>query len=384
MAIPQTYYLDSATLSAATCVYLDVQLTTCAPNGVYSDGIVTREMVDCVLLPAQECAACGFNCDGSISTIDSGIESGVTYISLATGTATGAVLLRIRAYNKPNGFKVIYNSQVYNKLSSAVDGAHKSTNPIGYTFVGATASDCGISGTTYTALPYYIYKLGGFELQPATQSLTVAPGDVSLSASDPDGFLMVIPKPLATPSNMDIYIVGLCPDDNWAIETNCPSPLTSFLSTTTLASCELACSGITSQSYYFASILGSGDFGLYDFVFYDAYGQTALPDGYYGTWLNELHQCIHVVNGVIVEITECPCISVLITNVTTQTGVNSIRFQYYDCDNVFHATSPVGPTGTVCIQTTLANLAAMTYVWADNHLPAPTPADFTTTINGCL
>ena len=45
MSIPQIYYLDSASLSGATSAYMDDQLTLCAPDGFYSDGVITREIL---------------------------------------------------------------------------------------------------------------------------------------------------------------------------------------------------------------------------------------------------------------------------------------------------------------------------------------------------
>ena len=58
MATPGTYYFDSATFSSATAIYTDEALTTCAPDGIYSDGTITRRQVNCVLEVAQTCPSC--------------------------------------------------------------------------------------------------------------------------------------------------------------------------------------------------------------------------------------------------------------------------------------------------------------------------------------
>lgn len=58
MPIRQPFYLNANNLSSATAVFLDAALTMCAPNGFYSDGNIVRELVDCVLLPLQQCPNC--------------------------------------------------------------------------------------------------------------------------------------------------------------------------------------------------------------------------------------------------------------------------------------------------------------------------------------
>lgn len=374
------YYLDAGTLSAATSIFLDSLLTTVAPDGFYSDTIVTREMVGGVLLPAQECLSCANACDNPIT---SALGPGLYQIDTNTGTAVGAIRVYFNPLSKPNGIKAVYNGQVYNKLSSPLDGVHQSTGPLNYTFVGESSDDCGISGTTYPALPVYEYKPGGtFELQPLTQALTVNAGDVSLSAGPSVGsMLMVIPKTSATPSIINLYVAAPCDDDNFSINISCPEPLMPFQSSLPVAGCEEACAASITQQYYVATLSGGTTVGIYDYVFYDGFGQTSLPDGFYGVWINEVHQCMQVVNGVIVSLTNCGgCMDFYIC--VNEDARNTIRFTYTDCDGVSQIRN-VGPGACTCIQTTAAGFIAMTYVWADGYTPDPTAADFTATINGC-
>lgn len=383
MPIPQMYYLDAASLSAATSIFIDPQLTVIAPDGFYSDTLVTREMALGVLLPAQECLSCSDACGNPIT---SGEGVGVFQIDTNTGTATGAIRVYFNPLSKPNGIKAVYNGQVYNKLSSPLDGVHQSTNPLNYTFVGETADDCGISGTTYPALPVFEYKPGiGFELQPTTQGLTVNAGDVSLSAGPSvSSMLMVIPKTAATPSIVNLYIASPCDDDTFSITISCPEPLMPFQSSLPVANCEEACAASVNQQYYVATLSGGTTVGIYDYVFYDGFGQTPLPDGYYGVWIDEVHYCMQVINGVIVALDICGgCIGFWLTNTTDEPGVNAIRVSYVDCDGVPVITSPVGLGASICVNTTPAGFAAMTFEWADMHIPQPTIGDFTVTINGC-
>lgn len=58
MPIRQPFYLNANNLSSATAVFLDAALSMCAPDGFYSDGNIVRELVDCVLLPLQQCPNC--------------------------------------------------------------------------------------------------------------------------------------------------------------------------------------------------------------------------------------------------------------------------------------------------------------------------------------
>ena len=65
MAISSSYYLNAPSLGSATAIFTDEDLTTCASDGFYSDGVITREQVECILLPQQTCPSCdgvSYNC----------------------------------------------------------------------------------------------------------------------------------------------------------------------------------------------------------------------------------------------------------------------------------------------------------------------------------
>eukprot|EP01052_Picozoa_sp_SAG31_P049236 SAG31_NODE_10681_length_1110_cov_0.957468_1_plen_68_part_10 len=61
------YYIDGPTLSTASAVYEDVDLTICASDGFYSDGTVCRQQVACVLSIAIPCPSCFAPCDSAIT-----------------------------------------------------------------------------------------------------------------------------------------------------------------------------------------------------------------------------------------------------------------------------------------------------------------------------
>lgn len=68
MATGLTCYFDGPTLSAATAVYTDINLTVLAPDGFYSDGTIVREQVSGVLEPQSICN-CGTSMPLCYSTI---------------------------------------------------------------------------------------------------------------------------------------------------------------------------------------------------------------------------------------------------------------------------------------------------------------------------
>tara|TARA_R110000751_G_scaffold108065_2_gene204620 strand:- start:6469 stop:6648 length:180 start_codon:yes stop_codon:yes gene_type:complete len=51
-------YIDAKAFSEATAVFLDSELTILASDGFYSDSNISREQLNGVLLPAQECQTC--------------------------------------------------------------------------------------------------------------------------------------------------------------------------------------------------------------------------------------------------------------------------------------------------------------------------------------
>jgi hypothetical protein len=58
MPLPQTFYINGVSLESSSSVFLDPNLTVCAPDGYYSDGTIVRQQVDCILLPQQTCPNC--------------------------------------------------------------------------------------------------------------------------------------------------------------------------------------------------------------------------------------------------------------------------------------------------------------------------------------
>lgn len=306
MAINSTYYLDAVDLISATAVYLDAGLINLAPDGFYRDGAVVRQQSTGILLIAQDCPSCS----GTSCAIDVDLNSyqGIYLIDLDEGTDIGAIVIRINTNTKPEGIRATYNGIVYNKLSSPVDGLHQSSNYGHFTVIGQASQDCGLVGNnnTYPELDEYLYDGSVFNLTGNIDSVTINSTDVSLSSVNPNTLYMVIPKPTAAPSIVNVQIVGLCAGTDFSIQTFCPVVLPSFSSSIKNLNASIHCDEPQPNTYYFVSVSNIINVGLYDYIFTDSNGQYLLIDGYY--YIDNLVSgsgVIHVVNGIVVAITNC-------------------------------------------------------------------------------
>ena len=309
MAVNSTYYLNAADLATATAVYLDSALSLIAPDGFYSDGTISREQSLGILLTANACPTCGTPCGGTIS--GSGGQ-GIYLVNLDGGSTAGdvgALVIRFNPQSVPDGIRVTYDGNVYNTLSSPIDGLHQSTNPLGFTVVGNTLSDCGMAGntTTFPSLFEFLYVGTGFVATGNTQSVTISPGDVSLGTS-PGFCVMVIPKVNATPSIFNMEMLGPCSGTAWDLNVSCPALLPSFQGSTAFLNSSIPCGTALTETYYFVRVHSTIDtyVGLYDYIFTDAYGAMPLTDGYYLT--NNVafpNQVLRVQSGIVIAITNC-------------------------------------------------------------------------------
>jgi len=304
MATSSTYYLDAPSLSSATVVYSNAALTTVAPNGFYSDGAIVREQVSGVLLPQQTCPACAVPCGGTISA--SGGQ-GIYYLDTDLGTDTGAVVIEFDPFGVPDGISAVYNSVLYNGVSSPLFGWLQGSPGLA-TYIGSTGQDCGIvAGSPYT-LNEFEYDGSSFVSLGTTTSVSVSSGQMDLTASGPGNTIMVIPKTSASPSILNLSFIGPCSGTAFDISVSCPAALPSFASSTVNASSTTACSDAIDQTYYVAYVNGStGVLGLYDLVFSDANGQFKLAVGYYKTTAAGANNWFQVdSNGVIIAFGSCP------------------------------------------------------------------------------
>lgn len=303
MPTQQTFFLNAPTLSSATTVFLDSGMTTCAPDGYYSDGAVARQQVGCVLLPAEACPTCGETCEDSIVDLTS--YEGVYYTSFFAGDTvadTGAIIVTMLLDNSVAGIKATYNGNDYNALSSPIYGYLAGTAGL-YTYVGGNSYDCGIDGSTYT-LDEYTYIAPAYSPLGTTTSVTVTSGEDKITVGDPGLCVMVIPKTSATPDTVDITVVGPCPSSKALLSVSCPIKLPAFLGTVGVAEVfpEWFCNFPYNVTYYVVPVNGDGiTLGLYDWVFSDINGANVLPDGFYRALnIPVPFDTFEVQNGVII------------------------------------------------------------------------------------
>ena len=287
MAISSIYYIDTAEFSTATAVWSNAALTTKAPDGYYSFGGNYRQQFSGGLLPSVVCDTCATHCGGAIT--GSGGQ-GIYLLNLDAGSTAsdvGAIIVRFDPSSFPDGIRAVYNGNVYNKLSSPVDGFHSSSNPSGFTIVGNSGSTGTCSSSWYPSggsilVDEFLYSGSSFSSTGNTQTISIASGDLSLNTVSPGDCIMVIPKVNASPSVINFEMLGPCEGTYFSVSTDCPTLLTGFSSSVVASTSLGACALSETVTYYNASLANTpGTIGLYDFVYSDAYGASPLSAGFY-------------------------------------------------------------------------------------------------------
>jgi hypothetical protein len=310
MPIPQIFYLNAPSLGSATAVFYDAALTVCAADGYYSDGLITREQVGCVLLPQEDCPFCGASCSplGEITTESS---QGLYRISVNTGenpTDIGAIIIEFNVNDVPNGIIATLNTNTYNELSSVTEGYLASSVLGTVTYVGKSADNCGLyGGGTTLSLPVSSFDGVNWITTGGSESFTMNPAYTVLTTNAPGKCIMVIPKLSNLFNTLIVDIVTACdPDDDATITINCPSLLRSFTASIAEDNDEIRCDLPTNVTYYVAPVNGVNPYlGLFDWIFTDAYGENKLADGKYKTnFLTLPNDTIEVQDGVIIAITQ--------------------------------------------------------------------------------
>jgi len=308
MANLGSYYINGPTLATATGVYTDVNLRFCAPNGFYSDGDVVREQLNCTLLPASKCDGCVCPCPINIT---SPIQQGGYSLGVGLGTGTGAVIVTFSPGVVPCGIRAEYDGVRYNELSSPLDGYHSATGTK-ITYLGSNAPSCITPLPVTGIIDSYKYDYSdcstpAFVGPDGNMSGDIDSGQESLSAGDPLGCVMVIPKINPTPSNLDLTLISPCATSQFTVDVACPVALTPF-------SGGLRgpgppglgdCTGLLPETFYNAPV-GAGLPGapaLYDWIFTDPNGQFPVTGV---QWIEITgSNWIEVANGVVVDFQAC-------------------------------------------------------------------------------
>lgn len=316
MPTPLPFFLDGSSLVDSTAVYSNSGLTILAADGYYSDGVNIREQLGGLLLPVQPCPSCGLPCtvDGSLL----GGDEGEYRMTIDTGSLpgnTGAIVIRFRVGNAPDGMIVNYDGNVYNEFSSPLYG-YLAGAPGGATYLGNVATVCEPDALVGPhTLNVFNWDGTAFIPSGGTNSITTLSSELALTAGAPDDAtnwnVLVVPKPSLSPSTMDITIYAVCENTSFLFSIACAGQIKKINASTIFEDFKVEgfCDASLLNSLYPVRVTGVSPYlGMYDWIFTDANGANKAADGYYKT--NNViapNDTIRVQDGVIVEIfNACP------------------------------------------------------------------------------
>lgn len=309
-----TYYLDGTSLANSTAIFSDAALTICAADGFYSDGVNSRELVSCSLLPQTACVSCATPCGGVIAATGT---AGVYKLNIDVGgTATdiGAIVITFYVGLIPDGLLATFGGVNYNKLSSPNFGKLQGTVGTSPTVIGDISRDCSISGGTFTG-DEFLFDGTNFVGSGNTVTYTIPAGNNVLTNGAPGNSVMVIPKTQAAPNVIDISVFAPCPTTGWDIDIQCPTALTTVYTNTTPKTLQNVCSAVLDGYLYHVPVNTAstpGNVNRYDYLFIDQNGAIKASDGYY-----------KLVTGAYVGVTD---------GIVTVTGQNCVTLTINDCD----------------------------------------------------
>jgi hypothetical protein len=315
-----TYCYNGLTLSAATGIWTDPDLTIVAADGWYQEAGIWRELTGGVLGPPQSCPnPCPVPCTSVINASD---NQGQFTLTINMGTAVGACILVFQPYGVPDRCQWTYDGVSASEYSSAIDGylqgvIGNETNALACGTPPSTSpitNALGSSGATYVGAQY-VWDTSINDFVATSTSVLMGPylnqaaGGTSLSAAGTPGpgpSMMVVPKPNAFPYEVTITVDGPCGGTLWELDINCPQKLNQFSSGAAGGSCS---SGLTDYMYtaHVYNTTGvSSTISVHDWAFSDADGVTAKPAGTYPVSIGGVTNCVTVSSdGVVTNVASC-------------------------------------------------------------------------------
>jgi len=188
MAVTGNYYLNGPTLGLSTAVFTDVDLTVCAPDGFYSDGTISREQVNCVLLPQQVCSNCienaitlEYNATSALDLFCALSVQVTAYMALGDTFLTASQIFQTNSLTTPmaDGFYKEFGSNIYRENSGGnlqVQQPGPICPPTSQLYISGIAIPCNtfctnnynivlqkstVSGNDYFSLTIGDYIVGG-------------------------------------------------------------------------------------------------------------------------------------------------------------------------------------------------------------------------------
>jgi hypothetical protein len=299
MPISQPFYLNAPTLAQATAVYADNQMTECAPDGLYSDGTIIRELSGCKFISTDYIPPCNPPCNPPM-VIECGGSAGENVFDMAINTgaapgSVGAVVIEfeVKYYSGAiiAGIEVELNGVEYNAVVSPTEDYLAAD--AGYpTFIGVTDTGC-ISPIGSTPFTGEIYDWDGIGWVDSTFGLSYnvdqALNQDKTTATNPGICKMVVPKLTATPEQVNVRVYIPCGDSICTVRVNCPTLLPSFLCSVNFPTDPFTpvnpafCPSPNDQKLYYVKVANvyPGQLEQYDMIFADPYGQVKATEGYY-------------------------------------------------------------------------------------------------------
>ena len=265
-----TFYWAGVTFQSATQLYTDSNLTIVAADGWYSIGGFYREMTGGILGPTQNCPSCITPTPCSSMkfydptmllppTVDDGFR-GRYNAEYNAGSGTGAVLVifSVSSFNtSPARCTWTYDGVSASEYSSSTFGylegliAPQSLGTPGEANCSPSSSYYNISnlngsfgnvypGREYTWNPVYTAGQSHWQgnmvvvpnlMGPYTNQINGGVGIVgplTLSKPGPGNSMMVIPKPNASPSVINLQMEAICFNSYWSVRILCPIRLNEF------------------------------------------------------------------------------------------------------------------------------------------------------------
>lgn len=296
-----TYYIDTDSFLTATAVFTDSLLTTRAPDGYYQACGVYRQQSSGYLLDPVDCAECSIDCSSLTSFTG---EQGVYQVTIDIGTDLGVTIIRFSPGTIPAGIFITYNGATYSSGSSSQYGY------LAGPYVGISANDCGlVAGSPHTLDKYSYNPTTALWTSATTEDITIAGGDVSLSAGNIGEFVVPVKRFLSSARELTIKVVAPCAGSSWGIEVECPDLLTGFSASAKYASSILACAAATPYTFYNVPVNGTpGTPGLYDIIYTDPFGKTTVASsrGLGAGWYKAGTSWIQIdSNSVVVDTDSC-------------------------------------------------------------------------------
>ena len=325
------FFIDSSSIKTAYAAYTDINMTTPAPDGWYSNcGVSRQQSGGRFVTPGLSCedASCVLQCavTGGVSVVFNAAAGPRWYkYDIDLGTATGAVRIdMVRSGAGGTEFGMIYElgDRVYPDILPSgyqpdfLRSVQRSYNSIGafnFTNILITAGGGSCAPVANTNINVYkrnatgVFASGGLTQRYRGPLMSNSP----VLTTNP--IVQYIPKADSYYNILNVNLIQFCitASSNWTIRTYCPVKL-QFYKRSVAFSTPIgagSCAAIATNNLWYLGRVRNPDPTwpnapqVDDFAFADENSVNFLPDGFYKVPTqnvsgNNPHQ-IEVVNGII-------------------------------------------------------------------------------------